>query len=296
MPVQGFAYNANVQLTKNFNVSEFKCKCGRSHQTLINTDLVKKLQEIVDLTGADYCEISSGYRCSTHDRNVGGYGSGPHVEGQAADCSFVKNGKPISTKLLSCLAQDMGFKGIANITSNYAWIHLDLKNRIYKGNEIINYNTVTADFYSYYGIKKSEVLELTNGKQPSGTTVISAANNATKNMDDFIWTFAKEDKIAELQKILNNKGYKLTVDGIAGPKTYTALADFTIERNDRGPLVRWVQERLNDLGFNCGIADGICGQKTMAAINEFQKRYALGIGYMGGTDYVYLLGGKISKK
>lgn len=298
MPVKSYSYNDKTQLTKNFNISEFKCKCGRKHNILNSTEEVNMLQKITDLVGADYVTISSGYRCAAHDRSVGGSGSGPHTGGFAADCRFVKNGKAISTKLLSCIAQDLGFMGIANITSNYEWIHLDMKNRVYKGNEIVSYNTVTNDFYRYYGITKEQVLELTKGKDTgnnntSSTSNTTKINNKDKSTKKVVWSNKFDAKIREVQRIFKQKGYQLVEDGYAGPNTYAVAKKFTINKYDKGPLVRWVQERLNSMGYNCGIADGSCGANTMAGINAFQRAYGLGQGYLGGTDWVYLFGGTI---
>lgn len=50
-------------------------------------------------------------------------------------------------------------------------------------------------------------------------------------------------------------------------------------------LTKWVQEKLNNLGYSCGTADGIAGNNTMNAIHEFQKSNGLGVGYLGGTDW-----------
>lgn len=293
MSVRSYPFNDKTQLSKNFNVSEFKCKCGGTHNIRVSDELIAKLQQITDLVKADYVIISSGYRCSTHDRNVGGSGSGPHVDGYAADCCFYKNGKPISTKLLSCVAQDIGFMGIANITSDYAWIHLDMKGRVYKGNEIINYNTLTSDFYSYYGITKDQVKALTGVETPnkntSSTIYNDKVNTKDKSSSKFVYSNKYDPKIKELQTIFNNKGYKLIEDGYAGPNTYAVCTKFTIEKGDRGPLTRWVQERLKEMNYYTGVADGIAGINTMNAIKAFQKANGLGQGYMGGTDWYYLI-------
>jgi len=290
MSVQSYAYNDKTQITKNFNVSEFKCKCGKVHNIKLSTELVNKLQQMTDLVGADYVIITSGHRCSTHDRNVGGSGTGPHVDGYAADCKFVKNNKAISTKLLSCVAQDMGFNGIANITNTYEYIHLDMKGRRYYGNEIINYNTVTSDFYSYYGISKSQVNELTNNKNTQTVTVEIPINKKDKVSVDINFPITYDEKIKELQKILFAKGYRnVGSNGIATINDYNVLRKFTIEKNDRGPLTRWVQERLNQMGYDCSIADGIAGQETMNGIKAMQKDYNLGQGYLGGSDWLVLL-------
>lgn len=293
MSIKTYSYNDKTQLTKNFNVSEFKCKCGKTHSIKISEELVQKLQKMTDLVKADYVIISSGYRCSTHDRNVGGYGSGPHVGGYAADCCFYKNNKPMNTKILSCVAQDLGFMGIANITSDYSWIHLDMKNRVYKGNEVINYSTLTSDFYSYYGITKQQVKELTGvdttNNNTSSTSNTIKVNTKDKNSSKFKWSNKYDAKIKELQQIFVNKGYNLTIDGYAGPNTYAVCKKFTIEKNDRGPLTRWVQERLKNKKYYTGVCDGIAGKSTMNAIAKFQKANKLGQGYLGGTDWYYLI-------
>ena len=96
-------------------------------------------------------------------------------------------------------------------------------------------------------------------------------------------------EVKELQRILNVGRAGLVVDGIIGPKTLAAVKKYTVEQGDTGNLICWVQKRLNTLGFNCGLPDGIAGNKTMNAIYAFQKANGLGIGYLGGTDYDYLL-------
>ena len=284
MAVKIYSYTDKTQLTKNFNVQEFKCKCGRNHDIKISEELVNKLQEMTDLVGADYTIISSGHRCSTHDKNVGGSGVGPHIDGYAADCKFVKNGKPISTKLLSCVAQDMGFMGIANITTDYTWIHLDVKNRVYKGNEIINYHTLTSDFYKYYNITKEQINNLCNNKviKSNNTSNINVSNNNN-------WNNNKNDEIKELQEIFVKKGYNVNVTGIVDDITYKICKKFTIEKNDSGPLTGWVQKRLKTLGYYNGLLDCRAGINTMNAIYKFQKDHNLGVGYLGGTDWKYLV-------
>lgn len=287
MAIKSYPYNSTLQLSTHFNVSEFRCKCGRTHNTYVSDDLVNMLEKIYSKMKCSKAIISSGYRCATHDRNVGGSGYGPHVEGYAADiCFYDKSNRAIDARLVSCVAQDLGFKGIANITSAYTWIHLDMKGRIYRGNEIYGYNTVTSDFYSYYGITRKQIESLTG--EPIATTE-SKVNNKDKSTDTFVYSNKYDVKIKELQQILINKGYSLVADGYAGPKTYEVCKKFTIEKGDNGPLVRWVQERLNSMGFNCGIADGKAGNNTMTAIKNFQKSNNLGQGYLGGTDWYYLI-------
>ena len=55
------------------------------------------------------------------------------------------------------MAQDLGFTGIANITSSYQYTHLDVRTsgRWY-GDETKGNGTITDDFYKYFGMEKSE--------------------------------------------------------------------------------------------------------------------------------------------
>lgn len=102
------------------------------------------------------------------------------------------------------------------------------------------------------------------------------------------WRNVYDPQIAELQRILNAKGHNLKVDGYIGPKTYGAVKGYTINLGDRGPLTKWVQDRLNTMQYNAGYADGYAEQPTMDGIARFQRSYGLGVGYLGGTDWYYL--------
>ncbi|HZH15666.1 MAG TPA: peptidoglycan-binding protein [Archangium sp.] len=76
----------------------------------------------------------------------------------------------------------------------------------------------------------------------------------------------------------------LTADGIVGPKTWSALntppassggSGPTLREGARGEPVRALQNRLNQLGFNVGAADGSFGPKTEAAVKAFQRAHGL---------------------
>jgi hypothetical protein len=296
MAIKTYAYNDTSKVSQHFAVSEFRCKCGKPHNIKISEENVNMLEKLYTKIKANKGVISSGYRCPTHDRAVGGSGYGPHCDGYAVDIIFYdKNNKPINTKLISCVAQDLGFNGIANITYNYDYIHLDMKGRIYKGNEIGgNYNTVTTDFYKYYNITKEQIMELTKdttviSNNTSSTSNTDKVNNKDKSTKSFVFSNKYDSMIKELQQVFVSKGYTIAIDGYAGMNTYNVCKKFTVEKGDKGPLVCWVQRRLNYLGFNCGIADGIAGNGTMNAIKKFQKANGLGQGYLGGTDWYCLI-------
>lgn len=156
--VKSYAHNDTTQLSPHFNVKEFKCQCGRTHDTKVSEELVANLEKLFDKLDCSKIIISSGYRCADHDKEVGGSGNGQHVVGTAADlCCYDKSGSPISSKKVCCAAQDLGFKGIANINAAYQYLHLDMRSGArWFGDETKGNGTVTDDFYKYFNISKED--------------------------------------------------------------------------------------------------------------------------------------------
>ena len=153
MMTKTYPYNDTTQLTAHFNVSEFRCKCGKVHDTLLTDELVEKLEQLYAALDCSKIIVTSGFRCSMHDRTVGGSGTGQHTKGNAADiCCYGQDGQPISSKVVCCKAQDIGFTGIANITAAYQYTHVDVRpNGKWYGDEVHGNSTVTDDFYKYFG-------------------------------------------------------------------------------------------------------------------------------------------------
>ena len=149
-----------TQLTEHFNVSEFKCKCGKNHDTILYPDLPKKLEKLHTALNCSKIIINSGYRCASHDKAVGGSGAGHHVYGNASDIvCYDQSGNRISSKKVSCVAQDIGFGGIANIDSSYTATHVDVRtSNFWKGDETVTSSySVTDDFYKHYNLTKSDI-------------------------------------------------------------------------------------------------------------------------------------------
>ncbi|HEX3813312.1 MAG TPA: N-acetylmuramoyl-L-alanine amidase [Mycobacteriales bacterium] len=82
-----------------------------------------------------------------------------------------------------------------------------------------------------------------------------------------------------------NRG--LTVDGVVGSETYRAINSarwrlgdrvitFTAGRPLAGDDVSVLQERLLELGYDAGRADGVFGERSSAALRAFQRDYGLG--------------------
>lgn len=133
-----------------------------SDEVKICTELVDKLEQLMNRLQAKTACISSGYRTKEHDKAVGGNGYGQHVLGRAVDVLFRdKNNKIIDNRIVSCVAQDLGFKGIARIDT-YGYIHLDMRTSgTYYGDETKGTNTVTSDFRKYYKITNEQITAVT---------------------------------------------------------------------------------------------------------------------------------------
>ena len=155
MAILTYKFDDQTQLSPHFNAREFRCQCGQPHETLIASELVDKLEALYTALNCSKIIVTSGYRCPEHDKAVGGTSSGQHTKGTAADvCCY---GQPISSKTVCCKAQNLGFGGIANITSSYQYTHLDVRTGYrWLGDETNGNGTVTEDFYKYFGIEKSE--------------------------------------------------------------------------------------------------------------------------------------------
>lgn len=147
----------NLKLGPHLTAWEFRSVANgvlTTETIIINDGMPAKIEKTFSEVEADYCILTSAYRDAKCDKLVGGSGKGQHVEGNAVDIIFYKNGKPIDTKWLSCVCQDLGWTGIARI--NDSAIHLDLRTgRKYYGDETKGNNSVTTDFYKYYGIERS---------------------------------------------------------------------------------------------------------------------------------------------
>ena len=148
-----YEYSDTTQLSPHFNAKEFRCKCGNEHKFSVSDELVQKLEQLYAALNCSKIIVTSGYRCAAHDKTVGGSGAGQHTRGNAADiCCYGQDGQPISSKVVCCKAQDIGFRGIANITAACQYTHVDVRpNGKWYGDEVHGNNTVTDDFYKYFG-------------------------------------------------------------------------------------------------------------------------------------------------
>jgi len=120
--VQEYAWK-NVS---HFQKSEFACKCGCGFDD-IDIRLVKLLEQIRSHFGGNPLIITSGCRCATHNRKVGGVQGSRHVLGKASDF-YIKN---VSKNNLLNYCKQLVAEGKArytytNNTNMSGVVHLDL--------------------------------------------------------------------------------------------------------------------------------------------------------------------------
>lgn len=115
--------DGNTYISRNFKVSEFRCKDG-SDKILIDVDFVRsKLQAIRYYFGAPVA-VNSGYRTESYNRKVGGAKKSFHMTGQAFDI-VVKGRTPAE---VARYAQSLDIKGIIQYNT---FVHLDSRDKQY---------------------------------------------------------------------------------------------------------------------------------------------------------------------
>lgn len=81
-------------------------------------------------------------------------------------------------------------------------------------------------------------------------------------------TYSLTDFIKDVQATTGAK-----VDGIAGPETLSKTVTVSMTKNRKHACVMPIQKRLNQLGYDCGTADGIAGVKFRSAVKTYQKQH-----------------------
>lgn len=105
------------QITKNFKDTEFKCPdCG---VIVYNFILVDRLQILRELIG-EPITVTSGYRCSIHNKKVGGVSKSLHMEGLAADIKCSNSKLPELKRLAKLVFYNYG----VGIYPNH--VHVDI--------------------------------------------------------------------------------------------------------------------------------------------------------------------------
>lgn len=145
-------------ISEHFKLREFASKDG-ADKVLYSTALLAKLEEL-RAYGGFTVEVNSGYRTASYNRKIGGASLSQHVAGTAADITVKKNGIAVDAKVICCLCQSLGFKGVAYISPTA--LHVDMRlYGTYRGDERKGYRgNVGNDFYTYFGVSRADVEKL----------------------------------------------------------------------------------------------------------------------------------------
>lgn len=87
----------NLKDSQNFELSEFKCKCGGKYCTGYPAEVKKDLVDNLQKVRSHYKKsitITSGLRCKTYNSKIGGVSGSSHTKGEAVD--IYVNGKSAS--------------------------------------------------------------------------------------------------------------------------------------------------------------------------------------------------------
>jgi uncharacterized protein YcbK (DUF882 family) len=76
-----------MNLTKNFNKSEFDCSCGcgMPKKVLDNVKILAEQLQAIRTISEQPIQINSAYRCAKHNKAIGGVSNSQHILGKAAD-------------------------------------------------------------------------------------------------------------------------------------------------------------------------------------------------------------------
>lgn len=282
MAIVKYVKGSKKQLRKNFNQSELDCRCNTCTETLLDDEMLDRLQKLRDLIGKPII-ITSSYRCPVGNARAGGVANSNHKQGIATDL-YVAGMLPSE---VAKHAEKAGFREILCYYPQKAFVHV--------------------------GTRKDKWFATTTNGGGSFTTVStfgggSQSNTSTSNV---IKKGSKGEAVKKLQTLLKNKGYniavdgifgnvtdtlvrqfqksnKLTVDGIVGNKTWQAL-----EKTETKPILRkgskgdWVKKVQTKLKIT---ADGNFGMQTETAVKNFQKVNKLTIDGIVGTATYKALG------
>lgn len=201
----------NTKLSEYFGSTEMDCHgSGCCSQTIINETLVTYLTKIREHFGKPIT-ITSGYRCVTHNKNVGGATGSRHGKGDAAD--IVVSG--VSPRVVAQYAESIGILGIGlyETSADGHFVHIDTRN--YKSFWYGQSQQARTTFGTYTGTSSS-------GTSGSYTTIVNT-NSAV------LTGGCSGEAVKALQQKLIALGYscgKYGADGYYGDGTRNAVREF----------------------------------------------------------------------
>lgn len=229
MAIVTYSKTNKTKLTINFAINEFACKGSGCCSTVkIDFELAACLQKIRDHFGKPVT-ITSGYRCSTHNKAVGGATNSYHTTGQAAD--IIVTG--VSPAQVAKYAESIGMRGIGQY-SNFT--HVDTRSDKYywidgKGSVSTFGGKAESTAKSDY----TQVQFIKDLQNIFGLTVTGMAD--TTLLDKTVTLSAiknyKHSAVLPVQKYLLALGYDDIgkADGIAGSKFKAAVKHYQTDNS-----------------------------------------------------------------
>ena len=140
-------------------------------------------------------------------------------------------------------------------------------NLTYGSNGYVTANMVNAYVKSGDYEKLTESKYLTSDKYlRRGDILVKESGHTAMVLENGSSAYTFRDFVKDVQASIGAE-----VDGIAGSETLSKTITVSAKKNNRHPVVKPLQKRLNSLGFDCGIADGVAGEKFTKAVIGFQK-------------------------
>lgn len=195
--VKSYKRSDKVQLSKNFRLDEFKCKCGKCDPILLDEKLVELLQKIRDHFGKSV-NVNSGYRCPSHNASpkVGGNPVSHHMKGMAADIRV----EGVTPAEVAKYAESIGIQRIG-LYDTFVHIGSDPSRHFWKGH-------------------KSIPVETFGGKPATVSINLPILRKGVKCSE-----------VRTLQQLLIDNGFNIVVDGSFGTQTESSLKCYQ-EDND----------------------------------------------------------------
>jgi peptidoglycan hydrolase-like protein with peptidoglycan-binding domain len=137
----------------------------------------------------------------------------------------------------------------------------------------------------------------------AASAAVAAPQHPARELKTLQWPAVKQgaegNRARTIQYLLNERGYKVTIDSKFGPDTTAKVKDFqkakgitpadgivgdktwpkliiTVKQGDKGDAVRAVQDYLKRAyGYTSLKVDGDFGAETTKAVKSFQKRYGI---------------------
>lgn len=195
---------SNLQLSKNFKVSEFACKDG-SDTVLIDDNLVYVLQQISNHFNAPV-KITSSYRTPSHNQKVGGSSSSYHVKGMAADIKVIG----VSAVEVGLFAQNICNGVGVYYYGDTEFVHVDTRqNKVY-------WLCAKSGKYEYYYSKLMPTIK--KGISSQYSSAVKFIQKKLGLLIDGSFGAKTQDAVKEFQS-----KNKLVSDGIVGMNTWKKL-------------------------------------------------------------------------